>query len=168
MRASCAKPSKARRPPCNASFRILPGLRILPGPVCQDFQEPPLAKWRQDKSCSAFKPLHQLPSLGICALNVFALNHYITSLAWASAAMHQLRPSCLAAGLLLDAASAPTKGRQVMCRPRPLHQLPSLGIGGDASAAPFWPGCGAVAGCCRRPGKRRTSNVSPSTITSAP
>ena len=36
-----------------------------------------------------------------------------------------------------------------MFRPQPLHQLPSLGIGGDASAAPFLPGCGAVAGCCR-------------------
>ena len=25
-----------------------------------------------------------------------------------------------------------------MFHPQPLHQLPSLGIGGDASAAPFW------------------------------
>ena len=47
---------------------------------------------------------------------------------WASAAMHQLRPSCLAAGLLLAAASALAKRGQVMFRPQPLHQLPSLGI----------------------------------------
>ena len=42
--------------------------------------------------------------------------------------MHQLRPSCLAAGLLLDAGRALAKGGQVMFRPQPLHQLPSLGI----------------------------------------
>ena len=97
------------------------------------------------------QPLLQLPSLGISA-----------------DALQQLRPSCLAAGLLLDAGSAPTKGGQVMFRPQPLHQLPSLGIGGDASAAPFLPSCGAVVGCWPRPSKRRTSNVPPSTITSAP
>ena len=39
-----------------------------------------------------------------------------------------LRPSWLTAGLLLDAASALAKGGQVMFRPQPLHQLPSLGI----------------------------------------
>ena len=31
-----------------------------------------------------------------------------------------------------------------MFRPQPLHQLPSLGIGGDASAASFLPGCGGL------------------------
>ena len=31
-----------------------------------------------------------------------------------------------------------------MFRPQPLHQLPSLGIGGNASAAPFLPGCGPL------------------------
>ena len=40
--------------------------------------------------------------------------------------MHQLRPSCLAAGLLLAAASALAKGEQVMLRPHPLHQLAGL------------------------------------------
>ena len=40
--------------------------------------------------------------------------------------MHQLRPSCLAAELLLDAGSALAKGGQVMFRPQPLHQLPKL------------------------------------------
>ena len=57
------------------------------------------------------QPLHHLPSLGI-----------------SDEALQQLRPSGLAAGLLLDAGSALAKGRQVMFRPQPLHQLPSLGI----------------------------------------
>ena len=37
-----------------------------------------------------------------------------------------------------------------------------------AETAPFLAGCGIVAGCWQRPHKRRTSNVLPSTITSAP
>ena len=36
--------------------------------------------------------------------------------------------SWLTAGLLLDAGSALAKGGQVMFRPQPLHQLPSMGI----------------------------------------
>ena len=124
------KPSNARpRPSCipcasHNSFRILPGL------ACQDFQEPPRAKLHQDRYC--------LPS-HLC----------ISSLAWASALivarMPALpcctivstwvdcgpsalqNPSWLAAGLLLDAGSASTKGGQVMFRPQPLLQLPCMG-----------------------------------------
>ena len=44
-----------------------------------------------------------------------------------SSALQKPRPSWLAAGLLLDAGSAFTKGGQVMFCPQPLHQLPSLG-----------------------------------------
>ena len=62
---------------------------------------------------------------------MIALSHYINSLAYkaiCAEALQQLRASWLAAGLLLDAGSALTKGGQVMFRPQPLHQLPSLGI----------------------------------------
>ena len=43
-------------------------------------------------------------------------------------AFQKLRPSWLAVGLLLNAGSALTNRGQVMFRPQPLHQLPSLGI----------------------------------------
>ena len=43
-------------------------------------------------------------------------------------AVQKLQPSWLAAGLLLNAGSALTKGGQVMFCPQPLHHLPSLGI----------------------------------------
>ena len=56
----------------------------------------------------------------------------------------------LAATLTPNAGSAHTKGGQVMFRPRPLLELPCK--------AERW----------QRAHKRRTSNVSPSTITSAP
>jgi len=84
------------------------------------------------------QPLHQLPSLGNCT----------DVAAWVDCgprALQKLYPSWLAAVLLLDAASALARGGQVMFRPQPLHQLPSLGI------------------CARR-----KSNVLPSTVTSAP
>ena len=55
------------------------------------------------------QPLHLLPGLGII-----------------DEALQQLRPSWLAAGLLLNAGSALAKGRQVMFRPQPLHQLPKI------------------------------------------
>ena len=55
------------------------------------------------------QPLHLLPGLGII-----------------DEALQELRPSWLAAGLLLNSGSAPTKGGQVMFRPQPLHQLPTL------------------------------------------
>ena len=56
------------------------------------------------------QPLHLLPGLGII-----------------DEALQKLRPSWLAAGLLLNAGSALAKGGQVMFCPQPLHQLPSLG-----------------------------------------
>ena len=73
------------------------------------------------------QPLHQLPSQGI--------NHN---------ALQQLRPSWQAAGLLLDAGSAPSKGGRVMLRSLPLHQLPSLGISHDAlqQLCPSWQAAG--------------------------
>ena len=43
-------------------------------------------------------------------------------------AFQKPHPSWLAAGLLLNAGSALTKGGQVMSCPQPLHELPSLGI----------------------------------------
>ena len=55
------------------------------------------------------QPLHLLPGLGII-----------------DEALQKLRPSWLAAGLLLNAGSALAKGGQVMFRPQPLHQLPKL------------------------------------------
>ena len=82
------------------------------------------------------QPLHLLPGLGII-----------------DEALQKLRPSWLAAGLLLNAGSALAKGGQVMFCPQPLHQLPKLPCEAERSQ-------GAR--------KRRTSNVSPSTITSAP
>ena len=54
------------------------------------------------------QPLHLLPGLGII-----------------DEALQKLRPSWLAAGLLLNAGSALAKGGQVMFRPQPLHQLPN-------------------------------------------
>ena len=82
------------------------------------------------------QPLHRLPSLGISA-----------------DALQQLRPSCLAAGLLLDAGSAPTKGGQVMFRPRPLHQLPAVTV---LAQAPEW--C-APAAVRRRPESKMSSSL---------
>ena len=55
------------------------------------------------------QPLHLLPGLGII-----------------DEALQKLRPSWLAAGLLLNAGSALAKGGQVMFCPQPLHQLPKL------------------------------------------
>ena len=55
------------------------------------------------------QPLHLLPGLGII-----------------DEALQELRPSWLAAGLLLNAGSALTKGGQVMFRPQPLLELPKL------------------------------------------
>ena len=60
------------------------------------------------------QPLHQLPSLGICA-------HRCTRM--------PTLPCCTNVAtwvVLLDAGSALTKGGQVMFCPRPLHQLPKL------------------------------------------
>ena len=54
------------------------------------------------------QPLHLLPGLGLI-----------------DEALHKLRPSWLAAGLLQNSGSAPAKGGQVMFRPQPLHQLPN-------------------------------------------
>ena len=98
------------------------------------------------------QPLHLLPGPGIN-----------------DEALQKLRPSWLAAGLLLDAGSALSKGGQVMLRHQPLHLLPGLGISDEAlqnCALLGW-----LRGCCwmlAAPNKRRTSNVLPSTITSAP
>ena len=99
------------------------------------------------------QPLHLLPGLGII-----------------DEALQQLRPSWLAASLLPNAGSAPAKGAQVMFHPQPLHLLPGLGIIDEALqklrpswlAAGLWPNAGSA------PNKGRTSNVPPSTITSAP
>ena len=77
-----------------------------------------------------------------------------------------------------------------MCRPQPLHQHPSLGNRAHRDArkptllcctnVAAWVDCGprvlqegwlrgeAPAGSWQRPSERRTSNVLPSTITSAP
>ena len=75
------------------------------------------------------QPLHQLPSLGICA------------------------------------------HRGTQASPALLHQCCCMGVLGTvrcAETATFLAGCGTVAECWQRPNKRRTSNVLPSTITSAP
>ena len=71
---------------------------------------------------SSTKTNHVLPS-----------SHCINSLALASALIAARMPNVpcctnVAEGLLLDAGSALAKGGQVMFRPQPLHQLPSLGI----------------------------------------
>ena len=57
-----------------------------------------------------------------------------------------LRSSWPTAGLLLDAGRAHTKGGQVMFRPQPLHQLPSLGSGDEAlqQLRPSWLAAGLM------------------------
>ena len=64
-----------------------------------------------ERSTSNFhpQPLLVLPGLGIIY-----------------EALQKLRPSWLAADLLLNAGSALAKVGQVMFRPQPLHQLPKL------------------------------------------
>ena len=75
------------------------------------------------------QPLHLLPGLGII-----------------DEALQKLRPSWLAAGLLLNAGSALTKGGQVMFCPQPLLGLPCKAVG--------WQGArkrrtsNLVSGCC--------------------
>ena len=83
------------------------------------------------------QPLHQLPSLGI-----------------GDEALQQLRPSWLAAGLLLNAGSALAKGGQVMCPHRPLHQLPAATV---LAQAPEW----CVPAAVRRRPDSKISNSLP-------
>ena len=75
------------------------------------------------------QPLHLLPGLGII-----------------DEALRKLRPSWLAAGLLLNAGSALAKGGQVMFRPQPLHLLPGLGLIDEAlqKLRPSWPAAGLL------------------------
>ena len=73
--------------------------------------------------------------------------HLLPGLGIIDEALQKLRPSWLAAGLLPNAGSALAKGGQVMFRPQPLLELPC--------EAERW----------QRAHKRRTSNVSPSSIT---
>ena len=68
------------------------------------------------------QPLHLLPGLGTI-----------------DEALQQLRPSWLAAGLLLNAGSALAKGGQVMFRPQPLLQLPCTGALRPAPAVRYSP-----------------------------
>ena len=75
------------------------------------------------------QPLHQHPSLGNSAHRdarkpTLPCCAHVAS--WVDCGPRAFAEG-LAAGLLLDAGSALTKGGQVMFCPQPLHQLPSLG-----------------------------------------